>query len=121
MSGNLNDEIIKSNENGTVKGIADVLKKATTSSEEIDLSGNSVSNDQGSNFRVAGTNLPEKTSVWTKIKNVLFYEIKVELTPYQQKVEDEINEFLHQEVTWKSFKNFLFQEVPITYKGKRVF
>ena len=32
-----------------------------------------------------------------------------------------INDFLHQEVTWQSFKNFLFKEVPITYKGKRIF
>ena len=31
--------------------------------------------------------------------------IKVELTPYQQKVEDEINEFLHQEVSFKGFFN----------------
>lgn len=74
-----------------------------------------------SSFKVASTNLPEKPSAWTKIKNALFYEIKVELTPYQQKIEDEINEFLHQEITWSSFKNFLFQEVPITFKGKRVF
>ena len=49
------------------------------------------------------------------------YDVEVELTPYQQKVEDEINDFLHQEVTWQSFKNFLFKEVPITYKGKRIF
>ena len=38
-------------------------------------------------------------------------EIKVELTPYQQKVEDEINEFLHQEITWEKVHDFLFQEV----------
>ncbi len=80
-------------------------------------------NNQSNNssFKVASSNLPEKTSIWTKVKNVLLYEVKVELTPYQQKVEDEINEFLHQEVTWSSFKSFLFQEVPITYRGKRVF
>ena len=38
-------------------------------------------------------------------------EIKVELTPAQQKVEDEINEFLHQEITWGKVHDFLFQEV----------
>ena len=38
-------------------------------------------------------------------------EIKVELTPAQQKVEDEINEFLHQEITWEKVHDFLFQEV----------
>ena len=31
---------------------------------------------------------------WNKFKSFLFQEINVELTPYQQKVEDEINEFL---------------------------
>ena len=56
-------------------------------------------------------NLPTKVSVWTKIKNFLFQDIKVELTPKQQKVEDEINEFLHQEITWKKVHDFLFQEV----------
>lgn len=56
----------------------------------------------------AGT-LPTKPSVWSKIRSFLFQEIdltapiKVELTPYQQKVEDEINEFLHQEITFKGF------------------
>lgn len=126
MSENLNDEVMESNENGTVKGIADALKKvnAGSNSEEIGLGGTELSSNgemDSSTFKVAGTNLPEKTSVWTKIKNALFYEIKVELTPHQQKVEDEINEFLHQEITWKSVKNFLFKEVPVTYKGKRVF
>ena len=76
-----------------------------------------------SKFKMAGSaasNLPAKPSFFTKLKNVLFYEIKVELTPYEQKIEDEINEFLHQEVTWQSFKNFLFKEVEITHKGKRI-
>ena len=59
-------------------------------------------------------NLPTKVSIWTKIKNFFCQDIKVELTPKQQKVEDEINEFLHQEITWQSFKNFLFQDVEIT-------
>lgn len=62
--------------------------------------------------------LPVKTGFWNKVKSILFYEIKVELTPYQQKVEDEINEFLHQEITWNSVKNFLFQEVTFGKKKK---
>lgn len=57
------------------------------------------------------TTLPIKPSVWTRIKNVLFYEIKVELTPAQQKVEDEINEFLHKEISFKKLHDFLFQEI----------
>ncbi len=45
-------------------------------------------------------------------------EIKVELTPKQQKVEDEINEFLHQEITWEKVRDFLFQEVTFGKKDK---
>ena len=63
-----------------------------------------------------GTNLPAKNTFWNKVKSVLFYDIKVELTPYEQKVEDEVNEFLHQEVTWTKVKNFLFQEVTFGKK-----
>lgn len=75
---------------------------------------------ENSAFKVCGTknNLPAKPSFWSKLKGILTYEIKVELTPYQQKVEDEINEFLHQEITWQSFKNFLFQEVTFGKKKK---
>ena len=72
---------------------------------------------ENSAFKVCtnNKNLPAKqNSCWSKLKGILTYEIKVELTPYQQKVEDEINEFLHQEITWQSFKNFLFQDVKIT-------
>ena len=113
-------------ENGAVKNIADALKNASVNSVEGTIgeseSGeNNASGSIGSEIKVARTNLPEKTGFWTKVKNALLYDVEVELTPYQQKVEDEINDFLHQEVTWQSFKNFLFKEVPITYKGKRIF
>lgn len=53
-----------------------------------------------------------KQGLWTKIRAFLFQEldlnapIKVELTPYQQKVEDEINDFLHQEITFKGIAKF---------------
>jgi len=57
-------------------------------------------------FKVCENTLPEIPSFWTKVKNVLLYEVKVELTPYQQKVEDEINEFLHQEVSFKKIFGF---------------
>lgn len=55
--------------------------------------------------------LPTKVGFWSKFKNFLFQDITVELTPAQQRVEDEINEFLHQEVTWQGVKSFLFQEI----------
>lgn len=54
-----------------------------------------------------------KKGFWSKVKEFLFQEIdltapiKVELTPYQQKVEDEINEFLHQEISFKGFIDIL--------------
>ena len=61
------------------------------------------------NFRpIAKEKAITKQGLWTKIKAFLFQEIdltapiKVELTPYQQKVEDEINEFLHQDVSFKN-------------------
>lgn len=55
--------------------------------------------------------LPTKVGFWSKFKNFLFQDITVELTPAQQRVEDEINEFLHQEITWQGVKSFLFQEI----------
>ena len=85
---------------------------------------NEITNGAGeanSEFRVAKSNLPEKTGFWTKLKNALFYEVKVELTPYQQKIEDEINEFLYAPITWKSLKEAALSEVPITFMGKRIF
>lgn len=69
----------------------------------------------------AGSNkftLPAKVSPWTKVKNFLFQEIKVELTPKQQKVEDEINAFLYQEITWEKVHDFLFQEISFGKKAK---
>ena len=63
-----------------------------------------------------------KTGFWSKFKSFWLQgidwnkEIKVELTPYQQKVEDEINEFLHQEITWEKVHDFLFQEITFGKK-----
>lgn len=72
--------------------------------------------DSIENVGTVESNLPAKTGFWNKLKAVMFYEIKVELTPYQQKIEDEINEFLHQEITWAKVKDFLFQEVTFGNK-----
>lgn len=109
-----------------LKDITDVIKKANSNSEEKQVSDSNIGientdSTSSSTFKVASTNLPEKTGFWTKLKNALFYEIKVELTPYQQKVEKEINDFLHQEITWKSLKEAALSEVPITFRGKRIF
>ena len=103
-----------------VKKISDAIKNVNLGSEELNVE--NAGSLGGSNFTVAkSTNLPEKTGFWTKLKNALFYEVKIELTPYQQKVENEINDFLHQEITWKSLKEAALSEVPITFRGKRIF
>ena len=83
-------------------------------------------NNQNEQIQNAGTirnnNLPVKVGFWTKFKAFWLQEIdwnkeiKVELTPYQQKVEDEVNEFLHQEITWEKVHDFLFQEVSFGKK-----
>ena len=73
-------------------------------------------------IRTGESNLPTKVGFWSKFKAFWLQEIdwnkeiKVELTPYQQKVEDEINEFLHQEITWGKVHDFLFQEVSFRSK-----
>ena len=78
-------------------------------------------------FKPVDTTLPVKQGFWSKFKafwlqdaeEFLNKEIKVELTPKQQKVEDEINEFLYQEVTWQKIHDFLFQEVSFGKKNKK--
>ena len=79
-------------------------------------------------FKPVDTTLPVKQGFWSKFKafwlqdaeEFLNKEIKVELTPKQQKVEDEINEFLYQEVTWQKIHDFLFQEITFGKKNKDV-
>lgn len=123
MEDNLNNEVTNNSGMDIVNEFADVLKESNANSqensEEIQKKANNIS--EGSQFKVANNNLPAKVSFWTKVKNILFYEIKVELTPYQQKIENEINDFLHQEITWKSLKEAALSEVPITFRGKRIF
>lgn len=66
--------------------------------------------------------LPAKIGFWQKFKAFWFQEIdwnkeiKVVLTPKQQKIEDDINAFLHQEITWEKVHDFLFQEVKFGKK-----
>lgn len=72
-------------------------------------------NGEGTQF-----NLPEKIHPWTKVKQFLFKEIKVELTPHQQKIEQEINDFLYQEITWQKVKDFFLQDVTFGKKKQPV-
>lgn len=78
-------------------------------------------------FKPVDTGLPMKQGFWSKFKAFwlqdaeafLNQEVKVELTPKQQKMEDEINEFLYQEVTWQKIHDFLFQEVTLGKKKEQ--
>lgn len=71
---------------------------------------------------IRNNSLPAKVGFWQKFKAFWLQEIdwnkeiKVELTPGQQKVENEINEFLHQEITWEKVHDFLFQEITFSKK-----
>ena len=97
--------------------MSEVSKFIPMEENGVEVTSSAAAGAGNSAFKVWRTNknLPAKqSSFWSKLKGILTYEIKVELTPYQQKIEDEINEFLHQEITWQSFKNFLFQDVEIT-------
>ena len=77
-------------------------------------------------FKPVDTTLPVKQGFWSKFKAFwlqdaeafLAQEIKVELTPKQQKMEREINEFLYQEITWQKIHDFLFQEITFGKKNK---
>lgn len=55
--------------------------------------------------------LPAEISVWTKIKNFLFQDIVVTMTPKQEKVLREVHDFWHQEITGKDVHDFLFYEI----------
>ena len=59
-------------------------------------------------------NLPVKKGFWSSFKSFWLQDVNIVLTPRQQKMEQEINDFLYQEVTWKKFHDFLFQEIEIT-------
>ena len=97
---------------------------------EVVFGGVQFENEENSNNNLenAGTirndKLPVKTGFWNKFKAFWLQdidwnkEIKVELTPKQQKVEDEINEFLHQEITWEKVHDFLFQEITFGKKSQ---
>ena len=75
-------------------------------------------------FKPVDTSLPMKQGFWARFKafwlqdaeEFLNQDIKVELTPKQQKMENEINEFLYQQITWQKIHDFLFQEVTFGKK-----
>ena len=117
------------NENGVFGGVQFENNEINNEVEENQNNGvfenasnENVGNGFGEQNAVNFEPIPQQKAVterglWSRIKAFLFQEIdlnapiKLELTPYQQKVEDEINEFLHQEITFKGIVNF--------FKGKK--
>ena len=75
-------------------------------------------------FKPVENTLPAKPSFWSRFKAFWLQdaeeffgkEIKVVLTPAQQKFEDDMNAFLHQEITWEKVHDFLFQEITFGKK-----
>ena len=71
------------------------------------------------------SNLPVKAGMWTKVKSFLFQEIDLnkpivlELTPREEKVLNEVHNFLFQEVKFPELHDFLFQEITLFGKGKK--
>ena len=49
---------------------------------------------------IRNTALPTKVGFWQKFKAF-----------WLQEIEDDINKFLHQEITWEKVHDFLFQEI----------
>ena len=57
--------------------------------------------------------LPSKLSPWTKMKNFLFQEITVTMTPKQAKVLGEVRDFWCQDITGAAFKDLMLSEVTL--------
>lgn len=72
---------------------------------------NQIETENTQQWETVKSDLPAKTGFWNKFKAFWLQEIKVELTPTQQKLKDNINAFLNKEITFKSVKNFLFKEI----------
>lgn len=91
--------------------------------EEVRVEGVYGGVETGTTTGTTEKELPVKRGFWSSMKAFWLQkidwnakidwnrEIKVELTPYQQKVEDELNEFLHQELTWEGFRSLLTKKV----------
>ena len=69
-------------------------------------------------FKPVDATLPVERGFWSNFKAFWLQDVNIELTPKQQKVETEINEFLYQDITWQKIHDFLFQEVHFGKKNK---
>ena len=78
--------------------------------EGINLNEGIVNND-GLVANQFDATVPAKINTWTKIKNFLFKEVTIELTPKQEAVFKSINDFWHQEIDGEEVRSFLFQKI----------
>ena len=82
--------------------------------EEVKVEEVNLSNVEGNEMTTESAQLPVKAGFWSRFKAFWLQdidwkrEIVVELTPYQQKIENEINEFLHQDVGKLLFRKLRF-------------
>ncbi len=74
---------------------------------------------------VAGSALPAKIGVWSKVKGFLFQEIDLnkpivlELTPKEEKVLTEVHDFLFHDIKFPELHDFLFQEITLFGNKKK--
>ena len=61
--------------------------------------------------RTEVNNLPSEISLWTKIRQFLFQDISLELTPKQEKVFQEVHDFWNQKITGQKVHDFLFYDI----------
>ena len=126
--GGVQTDNVSTTESTTTTGTTSTAGTTNTTDTTSTSSAASVTSNISNTSTVsATTNLPVTRSFWSNMKAFWLQEIdlkkkidwkreiKVELTPYQQKIEDEINEFLHQDITWEKFRNFITK--PFTKKA----
>lgn len=63
------------------------------------------------NFEATNTGLPTEVSVWTKVRNFLFQEVQITLTPKQEKIVKGVSDFWNQEITGEKVHDFLFYDI----------
>ena len=81
--------------------------------------------DENEGVNKTGNNLPTKIGIWSKVKGFLFQEINLskpivlELTPKEEKVLNEVHDFLFQEIRFPELHDFLFQEIRFFGKNNK--
>lgn len=90
-----NDNI---NVTGQVNMATDTVNIANNNDINTTEANNVVNNMENINYENQAKANLAKVSVWTKIRNTLLYEVKLELTPKQEKVFGEVRDFWRQDI-----------------------